>query len=78
MFQHDCLDTCCFECLIGMCFVFAPVQCKKKMSMFHMERCSRNKLIIIIIIMVPISMAGMKECGGKVCNSCPMSKFVQH
>ena len=22
MFQHDCLDTCCFECLICMCFVF--------------------------------------------------------
>ena len=21
MFQHDCLDTCCFECLICMCFV---------------------------------------------------------
>ena len=22
MFQHDCLDTCCFECLMCMCFVF--------------------------------------------------------
>ena len=22
MFQHDCLDTCCFECLTYMCFVF--------------------------------------------------------
>ena len=22
MFQHDCLDTCSFECLICMCFVF--------------------------------------------------------
>ena len=22
MFQHDYLDTCCFECLICMCFVF--------------------------------------------------------
>ena len=22
MFQHDYLDTCCFECLIRMCFVF--------------------------------------------------------
>ena len=21
MFQHDCLDTCGFECLICMCFV---------------------------------------------------------
>ena len=29
MFQHDCLDTCCFECLAYMCFAFvhlAPVQ----------------------------------------------------
>ena len=26
MFQHDYLDTCCFECLIFMYFVFAPVQ----------------------------------------------------
>ena len=22
MFQHDFLDTCCFECFICMCFVF--------------------------------------------------------
>ena len=22
MFDHDCLDTCCFGCLICMCFVF--------------------------------------------------------
>ena len=26
MLQHDYFDTCCFECLICMCFVFAPVQ----------------------------------------------------
>ena len=22
MFEHDCLDTCCFQCLIYMCFAF--------------------------------------------------------
>ena len=22
MFEHDCLDTCCFGCLTCMCFVF--------------------------------------------------------
>ena len=22
MFEHDCLDTCCFGCLICMCFIF--------------------------------------------------------
>ena len=21
MFEHDCLDTCCFDCLICVCFV---------------------------------------------------------
>ena len=26
MFEHDYLDTYCFECLICMCFVFRPVQ----------------------------------------------------
>ena len=28
VFEHDCLDTCCFGCLICMfcIFVFAPVQ----------------------------------------------------
>ena len=51
VFQHDYLDTCCFECLICMCFIvlyFAPVSAQ--LSMFHMERRSRNTLIIIIII----------------------------
>ena len=23
MFQHDYFDTCCFECLMCMCFVFS-------------------------------------------------------
>ena len=22
MFEHDCLNTCCFVCLICMCFIF--------------------------------------------------------
>ena len=26
MFEHVCLDTCCFGCLICICFVFASVQ----------------------------------------------------
>ena len=26
LIKHDYLDTCCFGCLICMCFVFAPVQ----------------------------------------------------
>ena len=26
MFQHDCLDTCCFECLLCKCFVFLYLQ----------------------------------------------------
>ena len=35
MFQHDCLDTCCFECLICMCFVFCIFTCSAHLSMFH-------------------------------------------
>ena len=26
MVEYDCLDTCCFGCLMCMRFVFAPVQ----------------------------------------------------
>ena len=54
MFQHDYLDTYCFECLICMCFVFSVYTCSAQLSMFHMERCSRNMLIIIIIIIIII------------------------
>ena len=50
MFEHDCLDTCCFVCLICMCLYFCICTCSVQLSMFHMERCSRNTLINIIII----------------------------
>ena len=47
MFQHDLLDTCCFECLIGTCVLyFCICTCSAQLSMFHMERCARNTLII--------------------------------
>ena len=49
MFEHDCLDTCCFGCLICMCFVFLYLHLSVQLSMFHIERRSRNMLIIIII-----------------------------
>ena len=49
MFPHDCLDTCCVECLICMCFVFCICTCSAQLSMVHMERRSRNTLIIIIV-----------------------------
>ena len=49
MFQHDCLDTCCFECLIMLyacvlyfCICPYSAQC----SVFHMERRSRSTLIV--------------------------------
>ena len=50
MFQHDYLDTYCFECHICMCLYFCFCTCSAQLSMFHMERRSRNTLIIIIII----------------------------
>ena len=49
--EQDCSDTCCFGCLICMCFVFFCIYTySAQLSMFHMERHSRNTFIIIIII----------------------------
>ena len=45
MFEHECLDTWCFKCLICMCFVFLYAQ----LSMFHLERRSRNTLIAYLL-----------------------------
>ena len=76
MFEHDCLDTCCFGCLICMCFVFLCLHllsatdhvshgkalCKYALSYFT---------IIIIIIIIIISKAQQdkaligKEVGSK-------------
>ena len=52
MFQHGCLDTYCFECLICMCFVFLYLHLFSAIDMFYMERHSRNTLIIVIIIII--------------------------
>ena len=50
MFRHDCLDTCCFEYLIYACALyFCICTWLAQLSMFHMERHSRNMPIIIII-----------------------------
>ena len=47
MFDYDCLGICCFGCLICMCFVFWYLH-SALLIMFHMERRSRNVLIITI------------------------------
>ena len=56
MFQHACLGTCCFDCLIIKLYAsvlqFCICPCSAQLSMFHKERCSRNTLIIIIIIII--------------------------
>ena len=49
LLEHDCLDTCCFGCLICTCFVFCICACSEQLSTFHKERRSTNMLIIIII-----------------------------
>ena len=41
MFEHDCLDTCCFWCVLYFCIRIFSAQ----LSMFQMERRSRNTLI---------------------------------
>ena len=54
MFQHDYFDTCCFECLICMCFVFLYLHLFSAVDLFHMERRSRNTFISIIIMIIII------------------------
>ena len=55
MFEHDCLDTCCFGRLIYMCFViFFTRTCSAQLSMFHMERRCRNTLIILLLLLIII------------------------
>ena len=44
MFQHDCLDTYCFECLIWMCFVFLYLH------LFTWKGALENTLIIIMSV----------------------------
>ena len=49
------LDTYCFECLIRMFFFYFCIwTCSAQLRMFHIERHSRNMLIIIIIIVIMI------------------------
>ena len=54
MFKHDCLDTCCFGCLIRVWFVFLYLNLFSALSMFHIERRSRNTIIIVIIMITII------------------------
>ena len=49
MFEHDCLDICCFECLIRMCFVFLYLH-----QFSTVEHVSHGKALIIIIIIIII------------------------
>ena len=47
LFQHDYLDTCLdYACVLYFCIS----TCSAQLSMFHMERRSRNTFVIIIII----------------------------
>ena len=48
---HDYLDTCCFECLICMCFVFLYLHLFSAIEHVSHGRRSRNTLIIIIIML---------------------------
>ena len=59
MFQRDCLDTCSFEYCIGYACVsyFCICPCSAQLSMFHMEKSSRNTRIIIIIIIIIIKLS---------------------
>ena len=51
MFEHDCLDTCCLGVLYAYVLYF-HVCTFSMLGMFHMERHSRNTIIIVIIIAI--------------------------
>ena len=81
MFEHD---TCYFGCLI--CMYFCICTCSAQLSMFHMERRSRNTfiiitaIIVIIIIIVILAMPpAQKNKQNKSCvfdSDRPISKTV--
>ena len=52
MFQHNYLDTCCLSVLYACVLYFCICTCSSQLSMFHMERRSRNTLVIIIMYIV--------------------------
>ena len=52
MFQHDYLDTYCFEYLIYMCFVFLYLHLFSAVEHVSHERRSRNTLIIFVFIII--------------------------
>ena len=56
MLQHDCLDTCCFECLIYICFLFSGIE--------HVSHGSTHIITIIImhyLMLTPELFTGMTQ-----------------
>ena len=53
MFQLDYLDTYCFECLICVCFVFAPVQRSSACFTWKgsLEICSLLLLLLLLLLL---------------------------
>ena len=57
MFQHDCLDTYCFECLICMCFVFfvfALVQRNWACFTWKGALEVRSLLLLLVVVVVVV------------------------
>ena len=54
MFEYDCLDTCCFGCLICMCLVFLYLHLFGAIECVSHGNRSRNTLLIITIIIIII------------------------
>ena len=53
IFEHDCLDTCCFGCLICMCFIFLCL-CLFIVIKLVSHETVLNTMIMIIIIIITI------------------------
>ena len=54
MFEHDCLDTCCLGDFAPCVLYFGICPCAAQLSLFPMERRSRNTIVIIIVIIIII------------------------
>ena len=53
MFEHPCFGHMLFW--VSYMYVFCICTCSVQLSMFHMERCSRNTLFTIIIIIMKVT-----------------------
>ena len=64
--MHVCLCVCVYVCVcVCVCFVVVHWHCSAQLSMFNVEKCYRNKIIIIIISAAKLRTTGI--CALVIC-----------